>query len=128
MSTLSFQKFALPSYTGWDEIDAGILKCTKDVDMGPMYRNEYLCWSVLGCVLDTSDARQQSQFSSAATVLGLVRTLCPEWIVCSAYDDHIIASHSIVTDGHIYRRPPQNSFPLPPPSFSHEPLQPLYNF
>lgn len=103
---MNFVKFTLPSYTGWDSIDGGFVNCTNGVNLsiGLLYRNEELCRDILICVLDAADLSQQAQFSSAATVLGLVESSLSTEFRCqkTADNESDIAPHGIVTDGNFH--------------------------
>ena len=71
---LSLQKFSFPSYAAAPGVDEGILNCTSGIDITPskLYQNSQLCLPILDCVLGYASQQEQAQFSSAATVLGLV--------------------------------------------------------
>lgn len=68
---MMWQKFATPSYAV--DLDDEIRNCTINVDLAQITYQRRLCRDVLRCVLSSSSALEQAQFSSAATVLGLVR-------------------------------------------------------
>lgn len=70
-----WHKFQGASYTRWENIDEAIRNCTPVNDFGEKYGLEQRsakCWTILDCALSAADAIQQAQFSSAATILGLV--------------------------------------------------------
>jgi hypothetical protein len=69
-----WHKFQTPSYAGWQNIDNAMDACTAAVHNAPKTNYETVgCFSILNCVLSEADANQAAQFSSAATILGLVR-------------------------------------------------------
>jgi hypothetical protein len=66
-------KFKGPSYAGWSNVISAIHDCEPINDFGEIYgKDDQQCWNVLNCALEAADASQQAQYSSAATILGLV--------------------------------------------------------
>jgi hypothetical protein len=58
----------------WPNVIDAIANCTvSDDSVSRWGGRDETCWNQLDCALTAADASQQAQYSSAATILGLVR-------------------------------------------------------
>lgn len=71
-----FKKFESPlwyAYIQWPNVIDAITNCTVSPDSASRWGGrDKTCWDQLDCALSAADASQQAQYSSAATILGLV--------------------------------------------------------
>lgn len=110
-----FKKFDEPlwyTYLHWPNIIAGIDNCPVS-ETSSANRNQH-CRDQLHCALAAADAYQHTQFSSAATILGLVRLSVLDG---SGYSDNVVgaATDRPRNDGDLHQRPLIHSPLLPTP-------------
>jgi hypothetical protein len=74
-----FKKFEGPfwyTYMQWPNVIDAISNCTMaENSISRWGGRDSTCWNQLDCALTAADASQQAQYSSAATILGLVHLL-----------------------------------------------------
>jgi hypothetical protein len=74
-----YRKFEGPNwseYMQWPNVIDAIANCTvSDDSVSRWGGRDEMCWNQLDCALTAADASQQAQYSSAATILGLVSLL-----------------------------------------------------
>lgn len=70
------KKFGGPGwdlYMQWPNVIEAIANCTiPDDSISRWGGRDSTCWNQLDCALSAADASQKAQYSSAATILGLV--------------------------------------------------------
>jgi hypothetical protein len=61
------------SYAEWPNVVEALLDCNGSSPVADVYGGrDKICWNKLNCALSAADASQAAQYSSAATILGLV--------------------------------------------------------
>lgn len=70
-----FDKFTTRiTYAEWPNVIEAFVTCNGSSPIAKYGGRDEGCWNKLNCALEAADASQQAQYSSAATILGLV---CP---------------------------------------------------